>query len=114
VGLRPGEKLFEELFIPGEEYALTAHEKIYTVGNASSFIPPDLDRVIGWLAAEAQRNGREAILAGLHELVPEFRPAGEAPAVPVPRMPVGARPAPPLRPVPLPPAYLGTSESRRA
>lgn len=32
-GLRPGEKLFEELFIPGEIYARTAHQKIFVASN---------------------------------------------------------------------------------
>jgi FlaA1/EpsC-like NDP-sugar epimerase len=115
VGLRSGEKLFEELFILGEEYTLTAHEKIYIVGNASSFVPPHLDQVIGQLAGAAQRDRRGAILAGLRMLVPEFCAAGEAPAAaPVPRVAVGGRPAPALRPVPVPSSYLGTSESQRA
>lgn len=38
-GLRPGEKLFEELFIPGEVYEKTIHEKILIAANASHFIP---------------------------------------------------------------------------
>jgi FlaA1/EpsC-like NDP-sugar epimerase len=43
VGLRPGEKLFEELFIPGEEYVKTEHEKILIAKNASHIIPIELD-----------------------------------------------------------------------
>ncbi len=31
--MRPGEKLFEELFIAGEVYARTAHQKIFVVRN---------------------------------------------------------------------------------
>ncbi|MGB0360128.1 MAG: polysaccharide biosynthesis protein, partial [Endozoicomonas sp.] len=34
-GLRPGEKLYEELFIPGESYQRTRHEKIFVVQSAS-------------------------------------------------------------------------------
>jgi FlaA1/EpsC-like NDP-sugar epimerase len=34
-GLRPGEKLFEELFIPGEVYARTAHQKIFVANNGA-------------------------------------------------------------------------------
>ena len=33
VGLRPGERLHEELFTPGEMLSLSEHEKIYKVRN---------------------------------------------------------------------------------
>lgn len=72
VGLRPGEKLFEELFIPGENYDRTQHEKIFIASNASSFVPDDLDEGIGALAAAASRNDQQAILRCLKNLVPEF------------------------------------------
>ena len=42
-GLRPGEKLFEELFIPGEQYEKTEHEKILIVKNARNFTPKTLN-----------------------------------------------------------------------
>ncbi|MCU0494637.1 MAG: polysaccharide biosynthesis protein, partial [Chloroflexaceae bacterium] len=45
-GLRPGEKLFEELFVPGESYERTIHEKIFIACNASSFVPRDLDELM--------------------------------------------------------------------
>jgi len=35
-GLRPGEKMFEELFLDGEEYDRTAHEKIFITRNGKS------------------------------------------------------------------------------
>ncbi len=75
-GMRPGEKLFEELFVPGESYERTAHAKIFLAANASSFVPPNLDESLGILEAAAQRNDREAILWGLQTLVPEFTPVG--------------------------------------
>src|SRR5690625_7826224 len=34
-GLRPGEKLFEELFHENESYIKTRHEKIFQIGRAS-------------------------------------------------------------------------------
>jgi len=74
VGLRPGEKLFEELFIAGERYGRTRHEKIFIAGNASSLVPNGLDAAIAALAASAQRNDRAAIVQDLKALVPEFRP----------------------------------------
>ena len=42
-GLRSGEKLYEELFIPGEIYEKTLHEKILIASNASHFIPDNFD-----------------------------------------------------------------------
>ncbi len=75
-GMRPGEKLFEELFIPGESYERTAHAKIFLAANASSFVPANLDESLGILEAAARRNDREAILWGLQTLIPEFTPVG--------------------------------------
>jgi FlaA1/EpsC-like NDP-sugar epimerase len=73
-GLRPGEKLFEEMFATGEHYTRTQHEKIYIAANASTFVPSDLDQSIALLEQAAARNNREAILAALRHLIPEFCP----------------------------------------
>ena len=74
VGCRPGEKLYEELFINGEEYHRTRHEKIYIAGNASSLVPHDLGDAVDALEASAQRNDRLAIIRGFQGLVPEYTP----------------------------------------
>lgn len=73
-GIRPGEKLFEELFVSGEEYKRTRHDKIYIAGNASTFVPHDLASSIGVLDAAASRGDIEAIYRGFRNLVPEYRP----------------------------------------
>ncbi len=73
-GLRPGEKLYEELFIPGETYQRTRHAKIFFASNASTHEPGDLDAAIRALLISAQRNDREAIVRGLRHLIPEFQP----------------------------------------
>lgn len=78
VGLRSGEKLFEELFVEGEHYERTRHEKIFIAANASSFVPADLDQIIKLLATAASRDDKESILSGLKNLVPEFRPVGDS------------------------------------
>lgn len=72
--LRPGEKLFEELFIEGESYARTPHQKIFLASNASNFVPHNLDDAIGVLAAAAERMDADAIRKGLKALVPEYTP----------------------------------------
>ncbi|GIV76573.1 MAG: polysaccharide biosynthesis protein CapD [Litorilinea sp.] len=75
-GLRPGEKLFEELFVPGEEYVRTCHEQIFVAANASALLPPELDRVVEQLLAAACRNDGVAVVTLLQALLPEFRPVG--------------------------------------
>lgn len=71
-GLRPGEKLFEELFIPGEEYAQTEHEKILIACNASQVIPNGLDDIIEDLHNAAKRDNAVAVKLLLHKLLPEY------------------------------------------
>jgi FlaA1/EpsC-like NDP-sugar epimerase len=70
--LRPGEKLFEELFLGGEDYGRTCHEKIFTAANGNHSVLDDLEEGLGTLQAAAARNDRQAILHGLQNLVPEF------------------------------------------
>jgi FlaA1/EpsC-like NDP-sugar epimerase len=73
-GLRPGEKLFEELFIPGEEYERTQHEKIIKVKNASRIVPAQLDLEIEALCEAATKNHSTLIVFLLEQLVPEYTP----------------------------------------
>lgn len=77
IGLRPGDKLFEELFIPGEEYQRTSHEKIFIAANPSRFVPSDLDGAIDALLAAAERDDAEAIIVGLRNLVPAYVPRSQ-------------------------------------
>ncbi len=82
IGLRPGEKLYEELFIPGEKYYRTPHQKIFIAGNASSFVPTNLDASINLLAAAAERNDATRILQELKRLIPEYQPMNLTPPSP--------------------------------
>ena len=75
-GCRPGEKLYEELFVAGEDYQPTRHDKIFIAGNASNFVPDDLDAGISALETAAQRSDAQAIILGLQALVPEYAPGG--------------------------------------
>ncbi|MBE9011017.1 polysaccharide biosynthesis protein [Pseudanabaenaceae cyanobacterium LEGE 13415] len=74
-GLRPGEKLFEELFIPGEQYESTQHEKLFVVKNASGFVPETLDFVVSALYRSAARNDMNAIVFLLKQIVPGYQPS---------------------------------------
>jgi FlaA1/EpsC-like NDP-sugar epimerase len=71
-GLRPGEKLYEELFVPGEEYARTQHEKVFIAANAGEAVPHDLATRLAALHIAADQDDDGAIIAGLRGLVPEF------------------------------------------
>jgi FlaA1/EpsC-like NDP-sugar epimerase len=78
-GLRPGEKLYEELFIKGETNRRTQHQKIFTAANAGSFVPPNLHELVGELGEAALRNDRAAILRYLQTIVPAYKPLDAAP-----------------------------------
>ena len=79
-GLRPGEKLYEELITHGEGIVATGHEKIMVLKrNGHGHPPGDLDRQIrdqmARLAAEAESFDAVRIKAVLKEIVPEYAPA---------------------------------------
>ncbi len=70
-GMRPGEKLYEELAIDGEGVARTAHPKIGIWQN----IPGDWDTLVPSIEAllsEADRLGRDDVRRRLKDIVPEF------------------------------------------
>jgi FlaA1/EpsC-like NDP-sugar epimerase len=82
IGLRPGEKLFEELFANEEEYHRTAHEKIFCAGKSGGRILDDLDIAVETLQVFARRNDRGAIIRMLCQLVPTYVPAEVATTAP--------------------------------
>ncbi|OKH38066.1 capsule biosynthesis protein CapD [[Phormidium ambiguum] IAM M-71] len=73
-GLRPGEKLYEELFIQGEQYNRTRHEKILTAENASRIVPDSIDTKVDSLCQAAEQNNSNLIVFLLEQLVPEYTP----------------------------------------
>lgn len=72
-GLRPGEKLFEELFLPDEEYQKTGHEKLLVVKNASNNIPTQLFQHVADLLQSASINDSIEIRSLLQKLVPGYQ-----------------------------------------
>jgi FlaA1/EpsC-like NDP-sugar epimerase len=72
-GLRPGEKLFEELLTEAEESTVKLGEKIY--GAASPPPPADLDERIEALAAAAAAEDGVAVKVILARIVPSYAPA---------------------------------------
>ena len=83
-GLRPGEKLNEELFVKGEINRRTAHQKIFTAENAGSFVPPNLYELVNQLGEAAMRNDRAAISRHLQAIVPGYQPSQVEPDLAAP------------------------------
>ena len=73
MGIRPGEKLFEEIFTPDEQYERTRHEKIFIANNASTLVPANLNSAIQDFTKAVQRDDADAIIAHLQRLIPEFK-----------------------------------------
>ncbi|MCZ4328547.1 nucleoside-diphosphate sugar epimerase/dehydratase [Castellaniella denitrificans] len=72
-GLRPGEKLYEELLADAEETLPTPHEKLRIARSRA--VPDGLyDGVLTWLAQAPQED--EAVRTGLKRWVPEYEPRG--------------------------------------
>jgi FlaA1/EpsC-like NDP-sugar epimerase len=75
VGLRPGEKLFEELLI-GERSSTTEHPRIFKA-HEYGLAADQLERHLELLRKAAERSDARAAVAELRRLVPEFRPREE-------------------------------------
>lgn len=74
VGLRPGEKLYEELITEGEGIKPTRHEKIRVIRGRHTDCAT-LNAQIDDLIACAETSDHAAIKAKLHEIVPEYTPS---------------------------------------
>lgn len=70
-GIRPGEKLFEELFSNREEVASTRHERIFISRKEIDQSYLDIDKNIeGWIKETS--NNRETTIRFLVNLIPEY------------------------------------------
>jgi FlaA1/EpsC-like NDP-sugar epimerase len=69
-GVRPGEKLYEELFLHDEHYERTSHEKIFAVNRMSDEIPPDLGEAVEQLIQAAHQHDQETLFRTLYHLIP--------------------------------------------
>ncbi|HMR77632.1 MAG TPA: polysaccharide biosynthesis protein, partial [Polyangiaceae bacterium] len=78
-GIRPGEKLFEELSFDAEKMEKTRHEKIF-VGKLSAGDFHDVSVQLEALAAVTSSTSREEVRAALLVMVPELQePSTDAP-----------------------------------
>lgn len=87
-GLRPGEKLFEELLTEDEERTVRVHQKILVAEGPPP--PPTLLEDIQELAEAAQQADADQIYRILRRLVPSFQPSMPPPSVPGGPSPVDA------------------------
>jgi FlaA1/EpsC-like NDP-sugar epimerase len=74
VGLRPGEKLYEEVITRGERVQPTHHDKIKVFRGPSE----SADRMMEWmrrLELLLERRDEEGVVAHMSALVPEYRPS---------------------------------------
>jgi len=69
-GLRPGEKLHEELELLGEEIAKTRHPKIY-IGKLAAYAPEVIERALARFAELARAGEAAEIRLFLNKLLPE-------------------------------------------
>ena len=91
VGLRPGEKLYEELLADAESTLPTPHAKL-RVARARQGDAREVDRFIQWISATTTADD-DVVRSKLKEWVPEYQPAvtttGGAPSEPLlSRMPI--------------------------
>ena len=77
-GLRPGEKLFEELRMEGEDISSTYHEKI-KIFTGARLTRRELEAWLAPLQALVETRNRTAVRDHLRTLVPEYQPQGATP-----------------------------------
>jgi len=71
IGLRPGEKLYEELLMSAEGLSKTQNQKIF-IGSPLDISPDILFESLSSLKVMADVNDASGVVKRLHELVPEF------------------------------------------
>lgn len=70
-GIRPGEKLFEEIFTPGEELGVTRHERIFTT-RPDSIDKVALEKLIETISNPGWVNSTEEVIVLLQSVIPSF------------------------------------------
>ncbi len=81
-GLRPGEKLFEELITQGEDIQKTQHEDIMILAVENGLAGHELEAHVDELIALARKSDGPAIKRKLNEIIPEYRPWKDDDALP--------------------------------
>lgn len=74
VGLRPGEKLYEELFHDSERLIETRHPKINSARQSNGLSRQELQQRLSRLAHAVEGADQAVILSALRDLLPDWRP----------------------------------------
>ncbi|MDP2971088.1 MAG: polysaccharide biosynthesis protein, partial [Deltaproteobacteria bacterium] len=74
IGLRPGEKLYEELITEGEGIVRSAHEKIFVLKGKNNYDLNWLNEEIEELVKLALVQDAHGIKSKLKEIIPEYQP----------------------------------------
>ena len=85
-GLRPGEKLYEELLLSEESHLPTHHEKIFVARSMDVEFGP-LKLKLDSLIKSAIKLDLVALRRDLQEIVPEYTPANNKPKAEVIQLP---------------------------
>lgn len=72
VGLRPGEKLFEELLMSEEGLKSTESNKIF-IGKQIEIDIPDFEQKLELIGKASKNNDKKSVVELLHEIVPTFQ-----------------------------------------
>jgi hypothetical protein len=89
-GVRPGEKLFEQLATDAEHADKTKHPKIF-IGRIAAAAWPDVVRRLDALIALGDSGDARAVREGLRTLVPEYTGGIASGSSPIPTLPgIGA------------------------
>lgn len=76
-GLRPGEKLHEELWCGSEELSTTRYEKIHILNSNAGSEAGDLGAIMSELEGLTESGDREGIVEALWRIFPDIRRRGE-------------------------------------
>lgn len=79
VGLRPGEKLFEELFVGDETNERTKHEKVFLAANAGDLVPDNIYDIVDRLNEAALDDDSALVYVLLKQAIPGFNPVNVKP-----------------------------------
>lgn len=72
-GVRPGEKLFEELLTPDEGLSSTCHQRIH-IASPEQADQRKLEKLISMLSQEDWITAKEEVFCKLKEIIPGFKP----------------------------------------
>ncbi|MCX6044822.1 MAG: polysaccharide biosynthesis protein [Chloroflexi bacterium] len=80
-GIRPGEKLQEELFLATEEYKRTKHQKIFVVTESLSVADEKIEEVVTQMIELAHQLRPDGVVAQIEKLIPGCKLPGAAPVL---------------------------------